>query len=668
MDKTLLLVDDEVSVLNALKRLFRRAGYTVYTAEGGVEALMLLADHPVAVVLSDFRMPGMTGDEFLREVKKRYPDTVRMILSGFADMEVVMASLNDGAIFKFMVKPWENDFLLKQMAEAFEHWQQMQDQKALSRLALGAEEALFDVDRNGRVIHLTAVAAQHCGWHPEQARGQLLKELLPSMTDLEQVLLLHPDGSRLALRNAQGRPIELHSTRTDSNHWTLKLSTQVAEDTTTVYAMGIEGLLDEGGLKAALKQLMQLDSNQVFSLIYLNIDHFADLTGQLSARELDELRFQIAQMLLLWRRSGGAVAWLGHDEFVLLQRGVRTDADIRKLISEQLAPFNAPLILGEHSLAISFNVGYAVYPDDAGDVVTLCDHARLALKHSRRRGGQYFPRFQPRMVLDDSIQSELVDDFYYALERNELVVCYRPEIHLLDGNIVSAEACLGWRHERFGMISPEQLYPVIEQCDLVEPLTEWLQTMAATQLELWSVEGLNTCAVTVSLRPDQTHADLPECLLRCQSMIRMPVSGWALRLSEIFLLIEVESSLQWLPELKAAQWHLIVSSMQRDTLLHNTVRHGQQQEASRSLQSVARNLSRDQINQLNEMVNAVAEPDPNSLLLSDIARKDLSSADVRRLSFMAPAVTSDRMRVLMERQPLLGVSTIILMEEDEPAC
>lgn len=662
MEKTLLLVDDEVSVLNALKRLFRRAGYTVYTAEGGVEALMLMADNDIAVVLSDFRMPGMTGDELLREVKNRYPDTVRMILSGFADMDVVMASLNDGAIFKFLVKPWENDFLLRQLEEAFEHWQQEQDQKALSRLAMGAEEALFDVDRDGRVVHLTASAAQHCGWHADEARGKALNELMPSMTELERVLLLHPDGSRLSVRNAQGRPVELHSIRTDSGHWTVKLSTRVSEDAQSIYAMGIEGLLDEGGLKASLKQLMQLDNNAVFSLIYLNIDHYADLTGQLSARELDELRFQIAQMLLIWRRSGGAVAWLGHDEFVLVERGIRSDAEIRQRIAEQLAPFNAPISIGPHNLPISFNVGYSVYPDDASDVSVLCDHARLALKHSRRRGGQYYPRFQPRMALDDSIQRELVDDLYYALEHNELVVCYRPEVHLLDGNVRAAEASVGWRHERFGLIGPDQLYPIIHQCDLEEPLFEWLQAMSAAQSEMWAVEGLPTFPVTHVLQPEQTHADLQECMVRCQSMLSMPVSGWALHLSEALLMIDADESVQLLPQLREQGWHLLVDSVPCDTLLHSTVRHGEQ--PSREARSTARHLSREQISALTEAVNEYAEANPDSLILSRVERNDLSSSDARRLCFVTGWVPADRLRILLEKPPLITTSTVLSMEEE----
>ena len=275
MEKTLLLVDDDVAVLNALKRTFRRAGYTVFTAESGAEALTVLAQQSVCVLLSDFRMPGMTGDQLLHEAKRHYPETVRMILSGHADMDTIVASLNDGAIFKFMVKPWDNAALLAKMEEAFAYWQQMQDQLALSRLALGAEESLFDLDTQGRVIHLTEAAARRCGWQRESARGALLTDLLPHMSELELVLLLHPDGSRVSLRDVQGKLIELHSTRTDSGHWTVKLSPDVSSEAQSLYTLGIEGLLDDAGLEEALQQLTVSSSQHGFALVYLNIDHFS---------------------------------------------------------------------------------------------------------------------------------------------------------------------------------------------------------------------------------------------------------------------------------------------------------------------------------------------------------------------------------------------------------
>jgi DNA-binding NtrC family response regulator len=104
-EQTLLCVDDERPILNALKRLLRKEGYRLLTAEDGPEALDVLDREPVQVVISDYRMPGMSGTALLREVKSRHPETVRVVLSGYADAHVVVESINIGEIYRFLPKP-----------------------------------------------------------------------------------------------------------------------------------------------------------------------------------------------------------------------------------------------------------------------------------------------------------------------------------------------------------------------------------------------------------------------------------------------------------------------------------------------------------------------------------------------------------------------------------
>lgn len=116
---TLLLVDDEPNILNALSRLFRREGYHILTASSPAEGFDLLAKNPVQVVLCDQRMPDMSGSEFLARVRQLYPDTVRLVLTGYADLASVTDAINKGAIFKFMTKPWDDDELRDQIREAF---------------------------------------------------------------------------------------------------------------------------------------------------------------------------------------------------------------------------------------------------------------------------------------------------------------------------------------------------------------------------------------------------------------------------------------------------------------------------------------------------------------------------------------------------------------------
>lgn len=121
MEKTLLLVDDEENVIRSLRRLFRSEPFTLLSANSGEEGLAILEQQPVSVILSDQRMPGMTGSDFLKIVKQRFPDTIRIVMSGYTELESITSAINDGAIFKFLLKPWEDEKLVAHIREAFSY-------------------------------------------------------------------------------------------------------------------------------------------------------------------------------------------------------------------------------------------------------------------------------------------------------------------------------------------------------------------------------------------------------------------------------------------------------------------------------------------------------------------------------------------------------------------
>ncbi len=126
---TLLLVDDEENVLSALNRMLRRGGYRILTATTAAQAFDLLAVNDVQVILSDQRMQEISGTEFLRRVKELYPDTVRMMLSGYTDLNSVTQAINQGAIHKFFTKPWDETELQEEIRDAFRYYAQRSDRQ-----------------------------------------------------------------------------------------------------------------------------------------------------------------------------------------------------------------------------------------------------------------------------------------------------------------------------------------------------------------------------------------------------------------------------------------------------------------------------------------------------------------------------------------------------------
>ena len=113
---SLLIVDDEESILKSLRRLFRNEDFDISIATSGFEGLKQIreAEMPFSLIISDQRMPEMTGSQFLAEAREILPDAMRVILTGYADMESIIAAINDGGIHRYLTKPWKDEELLLQ--------------------------------------------------------------------------------------------------------------------------------------------------------------------------------------------------------------------------------------------------------------------------------------------------------------------------------------------------------------------------------------------------------------------------------------------------------------------------------------------------------------------------------------------------------------------------
>ena len=130
---TILIVDDEPNVASALKRVFRHENYRVLTAVNGRDALAVLEKEDCQLVISDYMMPMMNGADLLRQVKSSYPDVVRIMITGHADTNAVMAAIRDGAVYKFILKPWNDDDMRVTVALALEQYDLMQSNRALQK-------------------------------------------------------------------------------------------------------------------------------------------------------------------------------------------------------------------------------------------------------------------------------------------------------------------------------------------------------------------------------------------------------------------------------------------------------------------------------------------------------------------------------------------------------
>jgi len=143
---TLLLVDDEPYVLSALRRELRHEGYQLLTADSGDAALALMAEEPVDLVISDAMMPGMDGTELLSRIQRRWPESLRLLLTGKSDLNAAVRAINEGHIYRYIAKPWDADELRLALRQALAHQQAEREQKRLETLTQAQNRELVELN------------------------------------------------------------------------------------------------------------------------------------------------------------------------------------------------------------------------------------------------------------------------------------------------------------------------------------------------------------------------------------------------------------------------------------------------------------------------------------------------------------------------------------------
>lgn len=203
---TLLIVDDEADVLESLRHQFHRT-YRVLTSTSGAEAIELLANNEVEVLLSDQRMPGMPGDVLLRKARELKPETIRMLFTGYADIQAVINAVNEGHIFRYILKPWDSVELEGIIRQGIEQYELLAERRRLIAELQAANARLVDANaelaRAGQLKTAFIEVASHEFNTPITlvlGLTELLRLSNPDRTDQEQEILrqITASGRQLA--------------------------------------------------------------------------------------------------------------------------------------------------------------------------------------------------------------------------------------------------------------------------------------------------------------------------------------------------------------------------------------------------------------------------------------------------------------------------------------
>lgn len=291
----------------------------------------------------------------------------------------------------------------------------------------------------------------------------------------------------------------------------------------------IAGSIDRGQQRARLRAMAYYDSltglpNRVFlseklrdaiemaqsrlgrvAILFLDLDRFKDVNDTLGHARGDRLLQMAALRLQDTLGERATISRMGGDEFVVLLTDAQDHDYVRDAAEQVIATITEPFELDDYEQFISTSIGIAMYPEDGRDAETLIKNADIAMYRAKDRGRNAYYFYNP--TLEAPIHMRLSQEklLRRALECEEFVVYYQPQVDMRSGEVVSLEALVRWQHPKSGLIEPSHFIPSAEISGLIVPLGDWVLATAAKQVKEWH-HTLGPLRIAVNLSARQFHS------------------------------------------------------------------------------------------------------------------------------------------------------------------
>lgn len=573
MNRTLLMVDDEEGILHALIRLFRREGYNLLTAKSGEEALRLLANNEVQVILSDQRMPQMSGVELLSKVKELYPDSVRMVLSGYADITAITEAVNKGSIYKFLFKPWDDDLLCANVREAFDRFDLTQKGAQFTKIYENTVEGIIIADHGTAIRAVNPAFSAITGYAPEEVIGKTPALLKSGNHDREfyqeMWSALEQDGkwtgeiwnkrkggeiypewlNITVIRDSQGNVsqyVALFSDITEHKRNEERLRHQAYHDGLT----GLPNRLMLGeNLELAISQAER--TVQQVAILLMDLDHFKFVNDTLGHDYGDKLLLAVAERLKSALRKGDTLARMGGDEFTLLLPLVKDTDEIAAVIEKVVNCLVLPFRIGANERVVTVSIGISSYPQDGTTPEELLKNADSALYQAKEAGRNTYVFFTAAMTARAKERIVIENELRHALVSGEIEVFYQPKMRIKDQSITGMEALVRWNHPTRGLVEPKDFIAIAEETGQIIVLGKLVLEQACRQTAEWHRQGWHKLRVSVNLSAYQFRDDdLFDAITRILEQTRIDPRCLEIEMTESVVMRDAEASIELLLMLK----------------------------------------------------------------------------------------------------------------------
>jgi predicted signal transduction protein with EAL and GGDEF domain len=253
---------------------------------------------------------------------------------------------------------------------------------------------------------------------------------------------------------------------------------------------------------------------QLLAILFLDIDNFKHINDTIGHKAGDRLLQGIADRLTIGIRktdtitrlstgpsdySKHVVARLGGDEFTVLLTDIRNIQDPARVAQRILNMLSEPLIIGDQEVFVTASVGIAVYPLDGKDIHTLLINADVAMYQAKKNGGNNFQYYSESMNKSAFERFTIENKLRKALDRNEFIMFYQPQIDISTGRMIGVEALIRWMQPDLILVRPGEFIPIAEQSGLIIPMGEWVLRTVCAENRAWQKAGLKPIRTTVNV-------------------------------------------------------------------------------------------------------------------------------------------------------------------------
>lgn len=495
MDK-ILLVDDEVNILKALERLLRRAGFTVFTAQSADQALQLLAVTPCQVVISDYRMPETNGGTLLKQINQHYPNSVCMMLSGYADFNAVIDLLNAGVAYRFLQKPWDDHQLLTEVAAAFKKYRDNRAEHIRTQFLISSPEPLIEINNTGLILRSNFPAQQLLQLSAVELNGTAITEVFNNLqTDKVERFLQATLPFLVANRKTQDYEFVIQ--KADQEVKLLKI--QLLDELPPIVAstVNLPMVLNQSQLIQEVDNLLYGD--EVFGVVSIQIRDFNLMADMIGIHEAENVFETVADAFLKGIEQHGRLAYLANEQFILLFPRIASESELHEKILKFIKLVDGRQLVNGKMIQLGFTVAYAMAPEDGLSGKAILNNVLLTSRLSSKGKVDFFMRYSASLTANRKHHLQLSEALYHAIEREELALVFQPKWDIASNKISGAEVLLRWNSKEFGSVSPAVFIPIAEQDGQIIELGNWVLQRSLRYLAAWQKQQQAVLPLAVNM-------------------------------------------------------------------------------------------------------------------------------------------------------------------------